>query len=182
MCSSLRWFHITLYFRSGAVINCAHSSVMMKTTNALVVNSARSFHWYGELLGFHHGLLLWRSSWVTGFTSLRLVGVVVSKFYVSTGEIHASPLLYAHGIGSFLQMTPAQSQESNHDCLPGTFFDYHDLWHILAAIALYSTASVRFLHASAATFAFYCSHYTCTLLYALDKRPQYGAKHCIYGL
>ena len=99
------------------------------------------------------------------------MGMVI-KFHLCTGYKHA-PLYTC--VGSFLQETPAQSQDNNSECLPGTFFDYHDLWHMLSAIALYSTASVGSLHtstASTSTFALYYAHYLTAyfcFIYALDK-------------
>ena len=74
-------------------------------------------------------------------------------------------------IDFFLQDAPAESRGINRDCLTGTFFDNHDLWHVLSAIALYSTASVSLLHASTArTYICVCLllHFTMLLVSIVD--------------
>ena len=37
----------------------------------------------------------------------------------------------------YQQLTPSQSRDMNKACLLDSFYDYHDLWHFLSAIAMF---------------------------------------------
>ena len=123
-----------------------------------IANTGLWFLWCGVSLGLCHGALLCTSSCLPRFTTPRLVGVIVTYQHRDY-----SPLTC---IASFLQKSPAQSQDSNRNCLPGTFYDNHDLWHMLSAIALYSTASVS------SFFDWCCSNLWCIILCTYTVYPH----------
>ena len=53
------------------------------------------------------------------------------------------PALYFFLSGSSdWSATPAVSRHKNHECLVLQFYDAHDLWHILSAVALYLSFNV----------------------------------------
>ncbi|XP_060803622.1 SID1 transmembrane family member 1 [Amyelois transitella] len=63
--------------------------------------------------------------------------------YVAGASAAWAPALYFFLAGSTdWSATPAQSRHLNHECRVLRFYDSHDLWHFLSAIALYLTFNV----------------------------------------
>lgn len=63
--------------------------------------------------------------------------------YLAAGAIAWAPALYFFLSGSSnWATTPALSRHRNHECRVLEFYDSHDLWHILSAIALYFSFNV----------------------------------------
>lgn len=60
--------------------------------------------------------------------------------YLAAAAATWGPALYFFTSGSTSWAdTPAQSRHRNHECLVLQFYDSHDLWHMLSAVALYCT-------------------------------------------
>lgn len=60
--------------------------------------------------------------------------------YLAGAAAAWAPALYYFTAGSTdWQGTPAQSRLLNHECRLLRFYDSHDLWHMLSAVALYLT-------------------------------------------
>lgn len=60
--------------------------------------------------------------------------------YLAGAAAAWAPALYFFTAGSTdWQAAPAQSRLLNHECRLLRFYDSHDLWHLLSAVALYLT-------------------------------------------
>ncbi|CAB3250871.1 unnamed protein product [Arctia plantaginis] len=58
--------------------------------------------------------------------------------YLAGGALAWAPALYFFVSGSSAwSLTPALSRHRNHECMVLQFYDSHDLWHMLSAVALY---------------------------------------------
>lgn len=63
--------------------------------------------------------------------------------YLAAGAAAWAPSLYFFTYGSSnWATTPALSRHSNHECRVLQFYDSHDLWHMLSAVALYFSFNV----------------------------------------
>ena len=71
------------------------------------------------------------------------------------GRCIASLILY------YVQVTPAQSREFNRNCILFDFYDTHDLWHFISALALFFTFLVS-LYVCVCTCVYVC---VCTCVY-----------------